>query len=250
MRWFRSSHSPHPRSRLSTIPLRLEVLEDRIVLTELGYALPDYLVYNPTHVANPLGTSVPTGYTPTQILHAYAFDQIALPGGAKADGTGTTIAIVDAYDDPNIANDLHHFDVQFQLPDPTFTKINQSGGTAFPPVDSTGSWEREIALDVEWSHAIAPAAKILLVEANDNTYGNLLAGVSYAAGQPGVVAVTMSWGGSEFDAETSFDSSFLTPSGHPGVTFVASTGDGGAASRVSGDLSQCPRCGRHDLERG
>jgi hypothetical protein len=228
MKLFRCSRRPAPRFRPGTIPPRLEVLEDRTVLTGLGYAEPDYLVYAPPHGSKPLATPTPTGYTPRQILHAYAFDQIALPGGARADGTGTTIAIVDAYDDPNIANDLHRFDLQFQLPDPTFIKINQNGGTVFPPTDPTGGWEGEIALDVEWSHAIAPAAKIMLVEADDNSYTNLLAGVTYAAGQPGVVALSMSWGGPEFDVESSLDGAFVTPTGHPGVTFVAATGDTGA----------------------
>src|SRR5262249_31368454 len=65
----------------------------------------------------------------------------------------------------------------------------------------------------------------LLVEANDNSFGNLLSAVSFAAKQPGVVAVSMSWGGGEFSGETSFDSTFQTPAGHGGVTFVASSGD-------------------------
>ena len=133
---------------------------------------------------------------------------------------------MDAFDDPNIANDLQQFDAQFGLPNPNFTKVNQSGGSLLPAPNS--GWVSEIALDVEWSHAIAPGANILLVEANDNTIGNLLAAVKYAAQQPGVVAVSMSWGGGEGINETTFDSTFLTPSGHSGVTFVASSGDSGA----------------------
>jgi hypothetical protein len=176
--------------------------------------------------AAPFSTSGPTGTTPTQIRHAYGFDQIALPNGAAADGSGQTIAIVDAYDDPNIANDLHQFDVRFGLPDPTFTKVNQNGGTNYPAADS--GWASEIALDVEWAHAIAPRANILLVEASDSTYTNLFAAVDYAARQPGVSVVSMSWGGGEFPGESSYDSHFLTPSGHAGVTFVASSGDSGA----------------------
>jgi subtilase family serine protease len=166
------------------------------------------------------------GYTPSQIRHAYGFDQITLAGGVAGDGSGTTIAIVDAFDDPNIANDLQQFDAQFGLPNPGFTKVNQSGGTLLPSVDS--GWASEIALDVEWSHAIAPAAKILLIEAADNTYANMFAAVTYAARQPGVVAVSMSWAGEEDSTETSYDKNFLTPSGHSGVTFVASSGDSGA----------------------
>jgi subtilase family serine protease len=97
---------------------------------------------------------------------------------------------VDAYDDPNVANDLHQFDLRFNLPDPAFTKVNQAGGTTPPAAD--GGWASEIALDVEWAHALAPQANLLLVEANDNSYANLLAAVSYAARQPGVAAVARS----------------------------------------------------------
>ena len=176
--------------------------------------------------AAPYTTSGPTGTTPSQIRHAYGFDKITLGNGVAANGAGQTIAIVDAYDDPNIASDLHQFDLQFGLPDPTFTKVNQNGGTTYPTADS--GWGSEISLDVEWAHAIAPAANILLVEANDSSYTNLFAAVDYAARQPGVSVVSMSWGGGEFSGESSYDSNFLTPTGHAGVTFVASSGDSGA----------------------
>src|SRR5262249_822259 len=89
-------------------------------------------------------------------------------------------------------------------------------------------WSVEIALDVEWAHAIAPGATILLVEAHSNSYADLLTAVDYARNYPGVAAVSMSWGGNEIGSETSFDSDFTTPAGHSGVTFFASTGDSGA----------------------
>src|SRR5262249_5483144 len=127
---------------------------------------------------------------------------------------------------PTIANDLHQFDLRFGLPDPVFTKVNQSGGSAMPAADH--GWASEIALDVEWAHAIAPKANILLVEANDPSDTNLFAAVRYAASRPAVVAVSMSFGGSEFSGESTFDSSFRTPAGHAGVTFLASSGDSGA----------------------
>src|SRR5262249_5577271 len=175
----------------------------------------------------PFSTPSPTGTTLPQIRHAYRVDQISfnnrtLPG----DGRGPTNPIVDAFDDSRIANDLHQFDLQFGLPDPVFTKVNQNGGTVLPAADA--GWASEIALDVEWAHAIAPRANILLVEANDNSYTNLFAAVSYAASRPGVVAVSMSFGGGEFFGETSYDSVFQTPSGHAGVIFVASSGASGA----------------------
>src|SRR4051812_37948282 len=205
--------------------LLLELLESRDLLS--GFH-PEYiLIPNGKGGASPFGTPGPTGTTPTQIRHAYGFDQISFNNGTvAADGSGTTIAIVDAYDDPNIANDLHQFDVKFGLPDPIFTKVNQNGASTPPTADH--GWAGEIALDVEWAHAIAPKANILLVEANDSSFNNLLTAASYAARQSGVVAVSMSFGGGEFSGETSYDSTFQTPSGHPGVTFVASSGDSGA----------------------
>ncbi|HEV3145079.1 MAG TPA: S53 family peptidase [Gemmataceae bacterium] len=204
--------------------LFLEFLEAREVPSS---AHTDYVLHPQGGGATPYGSPGPTGYTPAQIRHAYGFDQITFNNGTVAgDGRGTTIAIVDAYDDPNIANDLHQFDLQFGLADPTFTKVNQSGGSSMPAAN--GGWASEIALDVEWAHAIAPGANILLVEANDASFANLLSAVSFAANQSGVVAVSMSWGGGEFSGETSYDSTFQTPSGHQGVTFVASSGDNGA----------------------
>jgi subtilase family serine protease len=205
------------------LPLRFEVLEDRSLLS--AFATTDYIIL--PHAGGgggggvtPYGSPSPTGLTPTQVRHAYGFDQLAL------DGTGTTIAIVDAFDDPKIATDLIAFDAQWGIPNPVFTKVNQTGGST-PPA-ANGGWASEIALDVEWSHVIAPGAKILLVEANDNSFNNLLTAVSYAASQTNVVAISMSWGGGEFSGENSFDSTFVTPSGHTGITFVASSGDNGA----------------------
>src|SRR2546421_675341 len=84
------------------------------------------------------------------------------------------------------SRDLLQFDVAFGLPDPTFVKINQNGGT--PPPAANGGWASEIALDVEWAHAIAPGARILLVEANSASTSDLFTAVRTAANYPGVVA--------------------------------------------------------------
>jgi hypothetical protein len=196
--------------------LRVEDLEARDVPS---VATPDYVLHH-SGGATAFGSPAPTGLSPSAISHAYGFDQVS------GDGTGTTIAIVDAYDDPNIASDLKAFDKQFGLSDPSFTKVNQTGGTTLPAANS--GWAGEISLDVEWAHAIAPGANILLVEANSASFSDLLTAVKYAAKQTGVVAVSMSWGGGEFSSETSYDNTFVTPSGHSGVVFVASSGDSGA----------------------
>jgi hypothetical protein len=162
--------------------------------------------------------------TPAQILHSYGFDNL------KLDGSGQTIAIVTAYDNPNIAGDLQAFDRQFNLPDPVLTKATPEG----LPRGDVG-WGLETALDVQWAHAVAPGANILLVEAKSSRLSDLLGAVDYARQQSGVVAVSMSWGGQEFLNESAFDAYFTTPADHiggsglrGGITFVAASGDSGA----------------------
>src|SRR5262249_43441799 len=112
---------------------------------------------------------------------------------------------------------------------------NQNGQAASRPGTVTSrpgadNWQVEQALDVEWAHAIAPGARIILVEANSQSLSDLMAGVATAASQPGVSVVSMSWGFPEGQAvfssdEASHDGVFDVP----GVTFLASTGDSGAA---------------------
>jgi hypothetical protein len=167
--------------------------------------------------------------TPSQIRTAYGLNPAITIGGVSGDGAGQTIAIVDAYQNTHITTDLATFDSNFGISaPPSFSVLNQSGGTDLSGVAADSGWALEIALDVEWAHAIAPAAKIVLFEANDNSNG-LYTAVSTARSYAGVSVVSMSWGGSEFLGETFFDSAyFTTPSGHSGVTFVASTGDNGA----------------------
>jgi subtilase family serine protease len=91
-------------------------------------------------------------------------------------------------------------------------------------IKSNTGWNLETSLDVEWAHAIAPNAKILLVEATTPSGANLLNAVDYAAARNDVVAVSMSWGGGEFDEEKSLDAHFVSKSG---AVFFASSGDNG-----------------------
>ncbi|HVX09809.1 MAG TPA: DUF4214 domain-containing protein [Pirellulales bacterium] len=166
------------------------------------------------------------GLSPQEVQHAYGFDQIQF-SGLTGDGSGQTIAIVDPYDDPNIADDLAVFDAQFGLAaPPSFSKVFAAGSEP----RSDAGWSEEIALDVEWAHAIAPGANIVLVEARTDNLDDLLAAVNVAKNLSGVSVVSMSWGGSEFSAETSDDALFTTPLGHPSVTFVAAAGDQGAGT--------------------
>src|SRR5262245_35674931 len=161
-------------------------------------------------------------FIPAQIQHAYGFDQVPY------DGSRQTIAIVDAYDDPSIASEVSTFSNTFGLPPANLIKATPQG----MPVGNRG-WAQEIALDVEWAHAIAPKATILLVEARSASLADLLGAVDYARNYPGVSAVSMSWGAGEFSSETLYDDYFTTPADHTGVTFVASSGDSGAYYGVS-----------------
>ena len=184
------------------------------------------------------------GFSPQQVRTAYGISSIAF-GAITGDGSGQTVAIVNAYDHPGFVNssaanfsssDLAQFDRQFNLPDPpSFTKLNQFGSaTGLPDTDPagagnpSGNWEYEEALDVEWAHAIAPKASIILVECNSNSWDDLSVGVATASDLPGVSVVSMSWGSDEFSGEEFHDRNFRTPIGHQGVTFVASTGDSGS----------------------
>jgi subtilase family serine protease len=177
----------------------------------------------------PLVSSGPTGLSPQQVTSAYGVNQIKFSGGKiTGDGSGQTIAIVTAFHDPNIGADLVAFDSHYKLPNPPSFKVNDLGGSTTDP-----GWALETALDVEWAHAVAPGARILLVEAASDSLSDLISAVSYASRQPGVSVVSMSWGGNEFWGESSYDSTFTTPSGHSGVTFVAASGDSGAWSGPS-----------------
>ena len=167
---------------------------------------------------SPNATTSPTGLSPSKIKTVYNF-----PTGSTA-GAGKTIGIVDAYDDPTAENDLNVFSTQFGLPACTtangcFKKVSQTGATRYPR--SNSGWALEISLDVQWAHAIAPGAKILLVEASSASFTNLLAAEDYAAAHASYVS--NSWGGSESSGEKSYDSHFV----HSGVSFFVSSGDAG-----------------------
>ncbi|HEX9599816.1 MAG TPA: S53 family peptidase [Gaiellaceae bacterium] len=168
-------------------------------------------------VGNPNATTSPTGLSPVTIKLAYNFP-------TSSTGAGQTIAIVDAYDDPTAESDLNVFNSTYGLPACTtangcFTKVNQTGGTNYPRKDA--GWALEISLDIQWAHAIAPGARILLVEASSNSFANLLAAEDYAKAH--AQYVSNSWGGSEFSGESSYDSHFA----QSGVSFFVSSGDSG-----------------------
>ena len=113
---------------------------------------------------NPLeARSLLSGYNPSQVVNAYGIDAISFnsPSGSlmPGNGSGETIALIEAYHDPSLAADLHAFDRAYSLPDPQLAVINQAG------VKTNSTWASEESLDVEWAHAFAPGANILVVEA-------------------------------------------------------------------------------------
>jgi len=173
------------------------------------------------------GTAIPGGMSPQAIRHAYGFDQVFFDGGTiVGDGTGQTIAIVNAYHTPTAANDLAAFNAYFGLPaPPSFTQVDQWGGTDYPA--SNPDWALETLLDIQWAHAFAPGADILLVEAETASFPDLMAAVDYARNYPGVSVVSLSWGAGEWAGETSYNTYLTTPAGHEGVTFFAAAGNSG-----------------------
>ncbi len=133
-------------------------------------------------------------------------------------------AIVDAFDDPNAAEDLNTFSTQFGLPPANFSVVYATPGGAPPPQDPTGGWELEESLDIEWAHALAPNAKIVLVEATSNSDADLLTAVQVASklvASNGGGEISMSWGGAEFQGEQAYDVLFTAPK----VVYFASAGD-------------------------
>lgn len=169
--------------------------------------------------AAPVYLGTPVGLTPANVHTLYGFPtQASAPAGK-----GATIALVEAYDDPNIEADLAIFDAQFNLPPCTqangcFQKLYAAGSA---PKTNKG-WALETSLDVEWAHAMAPNAKILLVEGASDSLSDLFTAVIAAAQNANVVS--MSWGGPEFSEETQVDAVFEAFSS---VAFVASSGDSG-----------------------
>ncbi|HZU35658.1 MAG TPA: hypothetical protein VFA18_07115, partial [Gemmataceae bacterium] len=212
-------------------------LNDSLIVGTLSMS--GQVIANAATLSSPNGT---VAYGPAQVRSAYGISSLPL------DGTGQTIALVEAYDNPAIFQALDSFDNQFGLtasgsslyeqygPASAFVSVlNQDGQTTnLPATDPAGvggsNWEAEAALDVEWVHALAPGAQIIVVEANSQALPDLMSAVATAAAQPGVSVVSMSWGFPEgLDVlaadEAAYDSTFVKP----GVTFVASTGDYGVA---------------------
>ena len=164
----------------------------------------------------PLATSGPSGYGPADIQAAY--------GLTGATSGGRTVAIVDAYNDPTAASDLATYRSTFGLPPCPLGSclriVNQTGGSTLPKTNA--GWATEISLDLDMVSAACPDCKILLVEASSASFTNLGTAVNYAATQPGVIAISNSYGGSDTNSAT-----IRSYYNHPGIAVTASTGDAG-----------------------
>ncbi|WP_427166812.1 S53 family peptidase [Streptomyces sp. C1-1] len=166
--------------------------------------------------------ATPSGYGPTNLQSAYG-----LTSAAASNGSGETIAIVDAYNDPNAESDLATYRSYYGLSACTtangcFKKVSQTGSTTSLPSSDAG-WSEEISLDLDMASAVCPKCNILLVEATSATMANLGKAVNEAV-TLGAKYVSNSYGGSESSSDTSYDSSYFN---HPGVAITVSAGDSG-----------------------
>jgi kumamolisin len=187
----------------------------------------NYIFYAPTGAV--IAATQPAGETPASLGCVY--DLVSNPlSGCPVNGTtqvptggAGVIVIVDAYDYPSAAADLATFSTTFGLPQANFSVQYASGRK--PSNGCRSGWQGEESLDIEWAHAMAPNAQIVLMEAssasNSALYAAVQAANSYIAAHGGKGEVSMSWGGSETSGESSSDHYFT----QSGVVYFASSGD-------------------------
>jgi subtilase family serine protease len=173
---------------------------------------------------HPLGVSsaAVTNWTPQSLASAYG------AVWSPSLGAGRTIAIIDAYDSPAVEADLVTFSHSFGLPACTtangcFKRVNQLGAST-PRPSFDADWAMEINLDVQWAHAVAPGAKILLVEARTASFNDLDAAEQYANNDSNATYLSNSWGAPEFVGESALNPVF-TPK--PGKSMLFASGDSG-----------------------
>jgi subtilase family serine protease len=193
--------SRNGRRHVSAKTCLLESLESRLLLSAAAHRVHPGITVSPSVI----DVSQVRGSTPAQIRKAYGIDQFTFGDQTvPADGSGQTICIVDPYNDPNIRGDLGVFDAQFGIaPPPNFAIVNQSGGSNLPATSAI--WANEISIDVEWAHAVAPGADILLVEAVNDNPNNVMTAIDYARHVPSVSVISLSIGENEFAGERKDD---------------------------------------------
>jgi subtilase family serine protease len=173
--------------------------------------------------------TTPAGcYGPAQVRAAYGVDKLT-----HLNGAGRTIAIVDAFQSPTIQHDLATFDTLFGLPAPTLDIVAPDGLTPFDPTDANHvGWAGEITLDVEYAHAIAPAAKLVLVLAKSNDDADILSATRYVVDHNLADVISQSFGEAEqcmdpnvFNQQTAL----FAEATRKKITLLASSGDQGSA---------------------
>ena len=190
----------------------------------------------------PVANAAPAGYGPGDLQGAYGLASLA-----SSAGSGKTVAIVDAYDDPTAAQDLATYRSTYGLPAvPSLRKVSQTGSaTALPTVDA--GWAQEISLDLDMVSAACPNCSILLVEATSASLADLATAVNYAKAQPGVVAVSNSYGGRESSSETTYAGSYSA--GQAGQWITASSGDSGYGAQSPAVFNTVVAVGGTSLSR-
>lgn len=173
-----------------------------------------------------IAKATPTGLSPAAIQSVYNLSGLTPTSGA---GAGQIIAIVDAFHDPNALSDLNMFSSQYGEPQLSACASLSQAGACFEQVEPASGtprvnagWVLEESLDIEWAHAEAPGAKIVLVEASSNSFTNLFNAV-VAANNLNPTEESLSWGGGESSSETSTDADLA----HPGTFYTVSSGDSG-----------------------
>jgi subtilase family serine protease len=170
--------------------------------------------------------TTPTGLPPSAVASVYNLSGLSAASGA---GAGQIIAIVDAFHDPNALSDLNTWNSQYGYPALSACTSLQQAGACFEQADPQGTptvnkgWVLEESLDIEWAHAEAPGAKIVLVEAASASDADLFGAAQYAGSTLGATEVSMSFGGTDAAGDSSFDSDLA----NPGTLYTASAGDSG-----------------------
>lgn len=183
----------------------------------------------PTGTPSPGAGSV--AYSPAQVQSAYGY--------SSATGSGETIAIIDAYGSSSLSSDLACFDKTFSLPAPTLSIVQPFGS----PHGSNSGWGLETSLDVEWAHAMAPAASILLIVTPSASLTYLINKAIPYATQHGANVVSMSWGAAESSlgcTTESSEASYFSSAVGAGTLLVAASGDSGANDGTSSPTVDYP----------
>ena len=185
-----------------------------------------------------LNGGMPACYSPQSIRAAYGINKLISAG---ATGAGQTIVIIDAFGSPTALQDLKDFDAKFGIPNPpSFRIVEMPGVPAFDGTDpNVIGWAQETSLDVQWSHAMAPNANIVLVVAKSNTDEDLLAALNFAINKNLGDVISMSFGESEAFLTDADGQAMLAQwekalrkarSRH--ITVLASSGDEGSTTAI------------------